>query len=371
MGTKHTKNAKPDYHIKDEFVALVNPLNDAEFGGKLNKDFMFEYTYENILRYMKTPTDILRGEEIEGPLDQFPFEAADFDFETKERISGRNLVYLYGKETVLKTFKYGFDKKGNDDRDHQLEVYSIQNNVKELRIIRQHTSNYFAKCKGFFINELEERVYLMYDFYPHCLEEFIRNESLNMINKVKLIKLILECVKDIHREGIISLNLSIQSLRFSNDLKLKIVSFGNSLDMASKYDVDRKGVITKNNDIFCPPEIHLNKFSKLGWHADIWSLGMIIAMLFSNRIFEEEIGKIVNFFYDRDLIPEFFFTHIENVHVKALVIGMLRLEPEDRPNIFEVIDMFNHFIDNYEFDYGCHLFYTKDDVLSKIIYLFF
>ena len=72
-------------------------------------------------------------------------------------------------------------------------------------------------------------------------------------------KTLIELVKTLHTTGLISLDLSISSLRFTlKKFHLKLVSYGNSFDMKSVYDIDRNTILdrTKGN-IHHPPLLKL------------------------------------------------------------------------------------------------------------------
>jgi hypothetical protein len=57
---------------------------------------------------------------------------------------------------------------------------------------------------------------------------------------------------------------------------------------------------------------------------------------------------------------------INNIYIKAITIGLLRIDYNQRPNIFEIIDIFNQFINHMKFEDSFIVSYTKKDVLGKI-----
>jgi serine/threonine protein kinase len=167
-----------------------------------------------------------------------------------------------------------------------------------------------------------------------------------------------------HCKGIISLNLSVNSLRFTpNEYYLTQCSMGNSINMFSEFDIDRNSIIDKSKfDLHTSPEIILNKVEEINWHSDIWSLGIILAMVFSDKLFETTNDELESFYANKK-IPEIFYSNIKNIYIKAIIIGLLRIDPYERPNIFQIIEIYNKLVIHLEMTDKYKLEYTKSDVL--------
>jgi serine/threonine protein kinase len=176
-------------------------------------------------------------------------------------------------------------------------------------------------------------------------------------------KALIELVKSLHIDGIISLDLSADNIRFTEkSFLLRLVSMGNSFDLKSCYDIDRNfKVESLSATMYHPPEVILNDSVNLDWHCDIWSIGVIISLMFSDKIFEISSESLISF-YETNRMPSAFYDSIQNVYIKSIVIGILRINRDERPNIFEVIDVFNDYVKTLDYNKDCLIAYTKDDL---------
>ena len=240
-----------------------------------------------------------------------------------------------------------------------------KNLLKEFRIFR--TNDHFFKKPTFFLKDSEKRIiYLGYEYFHHSVASFINGHNLDFNNKLSLMKNLLHELMVYHCKGIISLNLSVNSLRFTpNDFYLTQCSMGNSINMNSEFDIDRNSIVDKSKfDLHTSPEIILNKVDEINWHSDIWSLGIILAMVFSDTILEISIEELENY-YSTNKIPDIYYNKIKNIYIKAIIIGILRIDPYERPNIFQIIEIYNKLINHLEMPENYILEYIKSDVLCN------
>lgn len=252
-----------------------------------------------------------------------------------------------------------FENSLNRDRVFSIDYYKNENLYKELRIIRNNSNAFISKCKGYYIKENENKIYLLYDYFDFSLEKFIKNKTLDFNNKLKFLKNFLDLVKTHHCSGIISLRLSIKTLFFTHKFILKLTSFWNSINMNSDYELDRSCILGESNvNIFTSPEIYLKNYDQISWSSDIWSLGVILSMLFSDKVFDFRPME----YYRSDRVPEIFFNDIQNVYVKAIITGILRIKQSERPNIFEIIDVYNSLVDRLNLDESFKLIYSKNEM---------
>lgn len=331
--------------------------------------------YESVTYYLNCNIEII-DDEIKGnkvivdKLQKFQF--SQNEIHSMIKISKRNLVFSIStqinvtqRKFILKAMDFNISET-QDIKEKELALHRNKNLFKELRIIRNTSSRFINKCKGYFINEHEKRIYLVYEHFDHSLENFIRNKTFDFENKIKFFKTLLELVKMLHCSGIISMDLSVKNIFFTNKFALKIAKFIKSINTKTNYDLDRLFTFTKDHlNIFTAPEIYLNNFSQISWQSSIWSLGVTLSMLFSDRVFD--INPLEN--YKQDNIPDILHTNIENIYAKSIIIGILRLNPIERPTIFEIIDTYNSFISKLNLGTEYNLLYSTQEVLSKILLL--
>lgn len=172
-------------------------------------------------------------------------------------------------------------------------------------VIETHFAFEFMRLPIGFI-EYNECVYIAYPLLSLSLEELIMKDLLDLRNKLIIIKNIISALKTIYDN-----DLSI------DDLKLNNILFTN------------KRLCLKLKDI--RHNSHNNESNKRA--EDIYSLGIIVLSLFANCIVEGD---------ENDMTV--CINQIEHVYHRAFVIGLLRKRNEDRPNINEVIQIYNEII---------------------------
>jgi serine/threonine protein kinase len=264
---------------------------------------------------------------------------------------------------ILKTMTFN---KSQEKEQRNLEYYRTRNLLKELRIIKSHKYDTMNPCERYMIDETRNKVYLVYEYHMHSLESLIRGNNLDFNNKLRVMKNLLESIMKLHTNGLMSLDLSVQSVRFTlQQFHMRLCSFGNSIDMSSTNDIERNSVMIRSKfNIHTAPECYLRKLEEINWHSDIWSLGIILGMLFSESIFEMTETELMQH-YRFNKVPGLFYQGIKNVYIKSIVVGLLRVIPLERPNIFQIIDIYNSLMNNLEQPQIMLIEYSKSDVLSK------
>lgn len=103
------------------------------------------------------------------------------------------------------------------------------------------------------------------------------------------------------------------------------------------------------------PEILINPSAGLSPSCDIWSLGIIIIQLFTgitSHIYEEMSHEMKDSEYKNVVIKNMqkkitpcILEKMDNssllIPLKAIVVGMLRFDCDERPDIFKVADVLN------------------------------
>lgn len=383
------ESVKNEKQTEERFlpVSSLNPQLNIKHEDQIEEETenlqKFSFSYDNILKYISTSYEITYKNESQI-LEKLPVLKINFeDLSTIQPVQERETVFLWTKTTsdyktkkyILKALRFNYDEAKISPRDikhkYPLQYFINKNIFKEMRIIRNHKNlaPWYAKLLGYVIDENNYKLYFVYEYYENSLEKFIRQKTLDFNNKIRIMRMTLELIKNMHCDGIISLDINTSSIRFTQNYNLKLVSLGNSFDMKSVYDIDRNSKMERssNTQTCLPPEIVLKHLEKINWHSDIWSLGVIFSLMFGEQGTKEIENLNANMlsYYKEAKVPEFFYESIDNVYLKAIVVGMLRIDPIERPNIFEVIDVYNTFVKHMNFEECYHLSYTKEEVMCK------
>jgi len=96
----------------------------------------------------------------------------------------------------------------------------------ELNIILLSDSSKYCikKIISYFIDDEQETIYIYYESSKYFIKNLIEEEeiSLNMEDRIRLFRNLLECVISIHLDGIVCLNISADSISINlNDGSIK------------------------------------------------------------------------------------------------------------------------------------------------------
>jgi hypothetical protein len=288
----------------------------------------------------------------------------DLNKEKREIID--DLTFRVVLQTPLNKSKTYIAKKIGIDEQDGVFLINLRA-IKELISIIDIKSKYISKPKSYFIEN--KVVYILFKNYEMSLLDMLQNYSIDFVNKVKILKMILEVVKSLHTKGVVSLRLSPHSFKLSKNLSLKYdsemffnIQFQKKINSLfnSKY---------KHSDKYISPEIYLLQLSDISWHSDIWSLGILISLLFTSKI--PENNKTLIEYYKSGIIPREFYKYIDNIFIQSIVLGILKLNPYDRPNIFEIIDNYNNLIRllkslSESFNSDFYIINTKEEFIRNI-----
>lgn len=290
-----------------------------------------------------------------------------------------------GEEIFVKVFNFSPDLLKLSEND-AVRVKGIKSNkrlLKEYLILDHCQARFISKPLGYFNNKESQKIYLMYEFVNKRFHDLLKEQSLGpFLNRLRLVKNIIDIIIYLHTNGIISLDISPFSIGVTGEKhETKILTFGNSIKLTGEaYDVLRESWFDRSLfDFFTAPEIYLNKSNLLRyiWSADIWSLGILFYIMFRDDYsqfylkLDETFADKEHEIYtdDREYVAEKFFeifdmNQIKNPLIKALITSMVKMDFIERPNIFEVADNYNKICRILELEESYEVVYKRQDVFA-------
>ena len=88
-------------------------------------------------------------------------------------------------------------------------------------------------------------------------------------------------------------------------------------------------------------------------------------MIFSNPIHHMSHDKLSQSFKDQK-IPEILYQNVENIFIKSMIVGILRIDSLERPNVFEIIDVYNKLAKELKLSDEYLIQYSQEEVLVKL-----
>jgi hypothetical protein len=358
--------AKTSLNIKNKkFSSWLNQGNVINYFKGNIKETEYKIEREKMEEFIVDKDDIIRAEKIYIELnntENFNYLISKYSFDDDDTL----------KNFMLKIVDLNFCEENqifaSGDSNSIKKIQFNRDNLKELVILRRHPNKFITRPLGYFHSVTDNKIFIAYEHYQNSLEYFISNKSLDFVNKMKILKNILELAKFLQTEGLFSLDLNIRNLRFTKKYLLKFCSLENSFDINSDLEFTKFTKFISNKHIHLAPEIVLERFHEASWLTVSWSIGIIISMLFSDRIFEyeEKFKKI----YEAGSIPSILYEGIENIFIRCMVLGILRIEPYERPSLIDIIDVYNELLeklkDNLHDVEILKLRYEKEDFESNI-----
>ncbi len=194
-------------------------------------------------------------------------------------------------------------------------------------------------------------------------------------------KNLIEILICLHTNGILSLQINPQSIGITtNGSNVKLLSFGNSVKLNGPIDLYYESWFNRARfDVFTAPELYFNNafLLKSSWGADIWSLGILLAILFQSdysykyKEIIKSFDKLERKIYSNDKIfnkglyyDTLQISSIENPFIKAFIASMIIDDALMRPIIFSIADNFNKLIEYYSLDEEYYINYTDENVRS-------
>lgn len=208
-----------------------------------------------------------------------------------------------------------------------------------------HINDYFKllskdiKKNVNFINKIYDSFYYIYmisNWYPNgTLYDLIEEKGyIKEEDAIDIMSSMINCLHKCHEKNIVHLDVKCENFMFDNNWNLILIDFGHSeiLDSSNLY-----GYCTYGTSYYLCPEGFDYVFS---YKSDIWSLGVCFHMILTGELpfkYYKSYKK-----YKNDIMNEkYYFSDKLSDRSKKLIDTMLKVKPEERPDIYELVDLFN------------------------------
>jgi len=276
-----------------------------------------------------------------------------------------------------------------------LDIFNIYVNLqkdilKELLLkLSVRDMSKITRCKGYYIDYKNKRIYFVHKLYDFSLYDLENNESIDLPyeKRLNIIKELLKNLDCLHTDRIFNLNLTLNNIKITKKNKIKFASLKNGIKIDSEnkfikqiYSKFHFGSIF-NSKINFPPEFYdlknktINNINldceenliRIFSAIDIWSFGVIMSLIFSDKdilrknLLEINFNKnelhsayeridyiscnLIDAFYkQKKIFPEALFKNINTInnYIRGIVIGILRYNPEERPSLRDMIYLFKN-----------------------------
>ena len=174
----------------------------------------------------------------------------------------------------------------------------IKETYHNFVIENKYKFSFMLLCKGYI--HLNERITLIYPYIDNSLSMLIENDSLDFTDKIAIMKNLILALKQLNDNLLSIENFNVNNIQFfGKKFKLKLTNV--------KYSTNNK--------------------------KEIKDLGQVLLKLFSSNTKNED------------------FNNIQNLYIKAFIVGLLREEENELPSIDEIITIYNMLIEKlYESD---------------------
>ena len=201
----------------------------------------------------------------------------------------------------------------------QKRLFVIKNIMKEDHLFDREKNNYL-QCQHPFIpryigNDSEN--YLVIEYIQGNTLNYITNIQLEMHEKIKIVFELMIVFQYIHHKNFIYRDLKPNNLIIDNNKNIVLIDFDK---MISNSYVNNGYESTRDFTDFGAPEFSSNS-SNISFKVDIYSIGKIIDFIFFKNQKQTEYTK-------------------EHSILKEICELCMNIDPEKRPNISELIDLF-------------------------------
>lgn len=181
-----------------------------------------------------------------------------------------------------------------------------------------------------------------YNYIPDCdLFELITNYTTTQNEKYKIILSVMEAISQLHNAGFAHRDIKPENLFYLPNNKILLID----LIMCSRYDdpLHFKG----GTVYYASPQIFQENYIENDWRqTDIWSLGIVIYVI-QQQFFPWKNSKECDIYlsyknYDN---KQEYWDSIDNKVISKLLFNSLVINPNERKDINQLIEIFKNEID--------------------------
>ena len=228
-------------------------------------------------------------------------------------LNNNNISNLYNENSNIENFKsikkfntefkylkyINFEEKG--EKLCMIKELNFTEETKkyfeQLNLIIELKLNFLLKCQGYI--PLDNKILLIYPFISNNLSSLIKKDVLDFSNKLIITENLISCLKICHKKNLTFKYVNIDTIVFvGKNLKMKILGLERFIDEKKEEQ------------------------SKI----DITIIGKILLQIFSGNSENNNINNL-------DLI--------DNLYIKAFIIGLIREDLNEIPNEDNIIEIFN------------------------------
>ena len=237
-------------------------------------------------------------------------------------------------------------------KKYEYEDFNINEVVyNELRIGSKIESERLMKTYGYSYDEKKEYIYLIMEYInSKDLGNYIYSYydkdkwkyTMPIETRISVIKSVLKSVRDMWIENIVHgdlkpINLAVQ--RKGEETFIKIIDYGTCEFDYRNNGIDKEYVCSTNG--YVSPE--LNDTCVITHKSDIYALGVIILEIWSGFVNADDDCRITR----NILLSELRYLKNCNPELEKIIRKCVNINPNNRPDIYKLIKIFNDFADNY------------------------
>ena len=264
----------------------------------------------------------------------------DNTYEIVRRLEHFQQISIYLVRNINNNTLYAAKVRLNniDVNQHEIQMCTNVSNINNpyiARLVNHGIGNIIFQG-----NIQNNQNYLIFDYYPHSLYEYIEKTGTFTEKHAKLIfDQILNGVQALHQAGICHRYLAIDNILFDNNYNVKIIDF----HIAALLQGNNNFNDNVGRESYSPPQM-IEHLPYNGIKADIFSLGIILFILvngktpFQSASYEDPLYKLIkNKEFDKYFLQVYKIMFVNNSdEFKNLFLKMVDFYENQRPSI-EVI----------------------------------